>query len=268
MLSDAERLLDDPTPRNIRIAALDCRIALEEIAYVRLRAAHRYLSPEDVVEWQPAKVLKFLVEDIDPTILGARKVSISAQRLPDGSLPSTPEDYASLKYEDLFEQSAIQLKRLNKLWQKMGKLLHAPFPLDEDAPSGGNVEDQITQIREAIEFCRTSSGSGAMATGDTRTHEFLCSKGHRTNRLVSRLKDGQWIPCDKHGCMSAFKISRRGSQITYQQITLDIACGDCGAIHSFPPEKFTNLSYWEVGDFECEKCKAVTRVQWMLARRK
>jgi hypothetical protein len=67
-----QNLVGEGSESHIRYAALECRLAIEEICYERLRLAHKYIPIDKIRTWQPPKLLKFLFEEVEPSLLGVK----------------------------------------------------------------------------------------------------------------------------------------------------------------------------------------------------
>ncbi|MCX7561871.1 hypothetical protein OS190_20100 [Sulfitobacter sp. F26204] len=251
----------DDVEREQRLAALDARMRIEIFAYNALHMAAPYLNDEDKIGWRPSDVIKFLRSELDPELLSGRKIGVSAQ-VPDSENPQ-PADYEKLDFHPLGEEPALRMRDLQKHWNSMGQLLHAPVP-----PDRFELEKARSQIERANDFCDSIEGKTTFLNQPNIPFSLECSNGHLTKRNATRLKVGQIINCMHPDCNSAFEILGADG-LQYREIMLTLTCESCSVPHNFPPQKFTGLSYWQKATFNCptEACSEVTTVQWVLCKK-
>jgi len=80
-ISKIENLVNEGTPSSLAYAALEARLAIERVCYERLVNAHSYISHADLKNWQPAKIVMTLIEEVEPKIASSFTLSITAVRL-------------------------------------------------------------------------------------------------------------------------------------------------------------------------------------------
>jgi hypothetical protein len=244
--------------REQRISALMARLRLEEFTSECLALAAPYINAEDKVGWKVGDALKFLQSEIDPKFLTGRLIAISPQ-VPDTEVPSV-EDYEQLEWSQPVAEPDVNLRRLAKYWNSMGKLLHRDL-LDD----GFDIEKAQRGIEAANKFCDALTTGMLFINAPIQTVERTCSEGHLTKRNEARLKPGQIIPCMNHQCRIVFSVESI-APLVWKEFDLQFKCVQCGSLNSCP-KILINLSYWEKASVSCtqENCHGQTEVRWLLS---
>lgn len=253
-----EALMGSEAELDTRLAALICRLELEELANRYLSLAHAYIETDEKIGWQPAKILQFLIEEIDPQALSPRTLSVSSD-VPSSPAPNAAE-YESFTWHDLGTTADIDVRTLKSHWQKMSGHLHfSSRDFDRDAA--------IRQIHSAIGFLRRSNGPLIFIKGDPSIVKAECGGGHISTRLRSRLKAGKVFSCSDPSCKRCFRVENIEGTLTPLEVMLHMNCRHCGNKVDLPAKEFTELTYWQKATFSCPSCRQENEVQWLLSGR-
>ncbi len=93
-----QALIDEGTAESLTLAALQCRLAIEQVCYERLRNAHDYISHADLKRWQPLDIVNRLIQDVDPHIASSFALSMSKTPVKSPEATPTLEAYEAEEY--------------------------------------------------------------------------------------------------------------------------------------------------------------------------
>lgn len=247
-------LLENEDSRQIRYAALECRLALEEICYDRLSLAHKYIPIEKVRAWQPPQLLKFLFNEVEPSLLGGSKLSIS--KTPTDSLRElSRKDYEAIEWVEVGEQSTLDVGKISKLNYKISGHLHSKMPSEKGHNVSVDSEKLKRHINEVVdELERLSNGKiDFFWPQDTRSFECLC--GEDIVRTKHSLENAKVITCLSSSCRITYapQLTTKGYELLRRVATIN--CPHCGCSI---PQEFTDLEKLSIGSewaTECSSCK-------------
>jgi hypothetical protein len=249
-----EQLVQDGDINRLRYAALECRLALEEICYERLRIAHKYIPIERVRSWQPPKLLKFLSEELETSILGGSKISISAKPV-DGLKELKREDYEAMEWLDIGQQSLLDVKKISKLYQKIAKHLHAEMPRNQEAALDDGHSEIKRHIREVVEELTEISKGKIEFFWPLSVVSFECICGEEISRTEHSLQNAAVVSCMRSTCKITYE--PRATNIGYELVrrAVMIKCPYCP--HNIPQEfaDVEKLSLGQVYTSSCPECK-------------
>src|SRR5258705_488452 len=135
----ARQLLACEDEPHLRYAALELRMAIEQLFY-KLLPSYREELPDDLLkQWQPKKLIDALI-DCNPDVEQNFTLTF-ADELPDGK-PGPAMMVGRYK--------AVNRKLLRQYYHKLGSLLHASMndKRNEPAPTRGFLEAAASRIEE------------------------------------------------------------------------------------------------------------------------
>ena len=222
-----QKLAAEGSETDILYAALECRFALEEICYERLRLAHKYIPLHKIRSWQPPKLLKFLFEEVEPSLRGGSKLSISAEPT-DGLKELRREDYEAMEWIELGEQATLNLQKISELYYKVSKHLHAHFPADDSISVRASKTDVRRHVFEVV---------GELAVISKRKIEFFfpsnivsfdCFCGEIISRTEHSLNTAKVVSCVSSKCNINYapQLTHDGYELLRRLVKID--CPHCG----------------------------------------
>ena len=247
-----ETLSTESDEMSFRIAALQFRLELEEIANSYLALACPYIEQNEIVGWRPGDIMKFLEHEIDPKVFQVRRLEVSPG-IPDAPNP-TATDFGSLSYTFFGETPEISVATLTRHWHRMGRMLHftaAPF----------DKASAVNQIGATLSFLNQSAGLFKMIQVDNQIVTIHCGEGHETMRLAARLKPEQIVECMQPQCNRCFQVQEHEGKLSLAEVALPMTCPNCGQINQLVAKEFTKLSYWEKKTFKCAHCPKENEVR-------
>jgi hypothetical protein len=117
----AKQLLASGELHSLRYACLELRLALERIAYQKLKLRLGNISGDEVSAWQPQRVMDTLMELVDPYL--DRDAVLGMGSRPGGGDPATDT------FVPVGTVKGINPKLIGKFWQKLGYFLHIDKPI-------------------------------------------------------------------------------------------------------------------------------------------
>jgi DNA-directed RNA polymerase subunit RPC12/RpoP len=244
------QLVQEGGESKLRYAALECRLAIEEICYERLRIAHKYISIEKIRSWQPPKLLKFLFEEVEPSLLGGSKLSISKEPV-DGLKELKREDYEAMEWVEIGKQSSLDLQRISKLYYKISKHLHAKMPKSE-ATAVNIVGDEIGRhVQEVVAELSLSSKGRIEFFWPSKVVHFDCLCGENISRTEHSLNTAKFVSCIKSACNITYvpKLTDVGYELLRRVAT--IKCPHCS---SKILQEFADVEKLSIGHVHATTC--------------
>lgn len=255
-----EKLTEEGTERALTYAALECRLTLEYLCYERFKMTYTYLSLDDLKGWSPRDVVKQVSEDIDSNITNEFTLSISKEPTEGRSL-NTKEDYESLEYVAVGTQSALNLKRIHKLWHGLSNAaLHIPVP------SIGSGELTLYQNREKIrkviestvDYLRGIKGNLLMAGPLGEVFSFNCQDcGIKIARPVKNLVSPLAVNCISPECKESYLLEpgEQEKDIKITRRVFRIKCQSCDEDLDVPSNIFKELRFDQQLNIVCGSCQ-------------
>lgn len=254
-ISQIEKLIIENTAASITYAALECRLAIEQICYERLRLVHDYIAHEDLKKWQPSEIVKTLINEVEPHVAETYTISISREVIRENSEDFSVDSYEQLDWVPFGTHIGFSTKKLGKLWHSLANLaLHIEIPTTKDAQikQYGNIDDTKAKVKEAlIEIKRISCGT-LMSSGMGEEIYFYCYCGKKNRRRREFLKDGQILNCVNPNCSESYKYLE--SDMHFVRRKLEIVCQGCEASSDIPEGLVEKLKYGNVREFACDLC--------------
>lgn len=260
-----EDLIEQDTPASLTYAALECRLAIEQICYERLRLAHDYISHDDLSKWQPRDVVKTLIQEVDPGIVSDTTLSIS-KHSNEENRGKSPEE---IEYLEIGTQVGFNANYLGRLWNALANLaLHIPVPktktdnvsrYSNTAKTKLKVEECLVEFRRLSETTITLSGFGT----ETSFECFGCKKLNR--RKLRTLKDEQTVNCIDPDCDESYKVELADGEVLFVRRKATIICG-CDKPISLTYNRLGRMKLDEVVGVVCPSCSDKNYVSWRLHR--
>lgn len=245
-----QKLVGEGSENHIRYAALECRLAIEEICYERLRLAHKYIPLDKIRSWQPPKLLKFLFEEVEPSLLGGSKISISTE--PTDSLKELKrEDFEAMEWVELGEQATLNLRKISELYYKISKHLHAIMPTGDSSTVKAS-EDQVRRhVLEVVDELTILSKAKVEFFFPTKVVSFDCLCGESISRTEHSLNAAKVVSCVSSKCRITYvpQLNDDGYELLRRVATID--CPHCG--HKTLQE-FSDVERLSIGTVHATKC--------------
>ena len=245
----AATLLESGGDEALRYAALELRMAMEAIAYDKLRVYARRLPSEVLDKWQPPQAMRALLL-FEPRAMHSKRVRYAAQG-PDGQPPGP--------WIELGEHRSFDITWLRKAYNKIGSYLHQPAPFRAACePDPSTLRADLREILAEVKQVAESRLDGALVTAIT----FQCAACDA------------WVVCNEEGvkatqravCLDASCSAEHvatfaaDGTVTFHLIATDFDCVKCSA--KIPVEdRRLRIGY----EFSCPACKAVhvlAQTQW------
>jgi hypothetical protein len=222
-VSRAEALLASGESHDLAYAALELRMAMETIAYEKLRLYAPRLPEEVLSKWQPPQAMRALLE-FEPDAMKERGLRIAVNG-PDGK-PVGP-------WQDLGVARSFRLDWLRKNYNKLGNLLHVQSPKAKEATGSRNspkLRSDLAEILGEVKRVAESPLTGAMAA----VIDFKCA-----------------------ACDTPTLFNEDGAKKTNRAV-----CISCNAEHHVVFEADGRPAmYLMTTDFDCVACKALTPIE-------
>lgn len=258
-------LVEEDTAQSLTYAALECRLTLEYLCYERFKLSYSYLSSDDLKNWQPKHVVKQVSEDIDENINKGFTLSISSHSL-DDKLPETKEDYESLEYTLLGQQSELNLNKVHSLWHGLANVaLHIPVP----AISSGELEiygdkKKIkNKIESVIKFLSGLKGNLLMGGVLGEVFSFNCSIcGTSIKKPVKYLSSPILVNCINPKCNESYVLEPKNEEqdVRVTRHIFRFSCKVCNDDIDVPANVFKELKFDQQLNIRCGSCTAFLTV--------
>lgn len=245
-----QKLVAKRTESHIRYAALECRLAIEEICYDRLRLAHKYIPLDKIRSWQPPKLLKFLFEEVEPSLLGGSKLSISTEPV-DGLKELRREDYEAMEWVELGEQAILDLPKISKLYHKIGKHLHAEMPTSGSSKVKAYKGEMRRHVLEVIDELAVLSMGKIEFFFPTKIVSFICSCGENISRTEHSLNTANVVSCQNAICSITYVPQLTEEGYALLRRIAAIGCPHCG---NKILQEFADVERLSIGAGHATKC--------------
>lgn len=254
-------LLEDETEASVTYAALEARLALEQVCYDRLRQHHDYISHADLKCWQPSQIMNTLIAEVDEYANQTRTLSISRTAVTVGR-DAADEDYVKLGVEMGFDP-----KLIGKLWNALGGLaLHTRIPEsgEHQLSDYGDKRAIFTKVREVVDELERLAATSMTFSGIGETVSFSCDCGSKNRRRAALLHQGQVVSCINPKCLSSWNVLIEGAEISFQPRMVHIKCEACRNCNYIAWRSAAAMKYDEIGSFHCISCEVLNYFQWRL----
>lgn len=254
-------LVEEDTAQSLTYAALECRLTLEYLCYERFKLSYSYLSLDDLKNWQPRHVIKQVSEDIDENIIKGFTLSISSHSL-DDKLPETKEDYESLEYTLLGQQSELNLNKVHSLWHGLANVaLHIPVPAisSGELEIYGNKEKIKNKVESVVEYLSGLRGNLLMGGVLGEVFSFNCYICDTSIKKPAKyLSSPTLVNCINPRCNESYLLESNGKEQECK-ITRRIfrfSCKGCNDDLDVPANVFRELKFDQQLNICCGSCNA------------
>jgi len=236
---------DDATA--LRYVVLDARLALEEVAFERLRVVNKKYLADDLNKWRPKDVMAFLIAEIDEN--AAREFTLSVSRLPvdEANPPSTAEEFQKIEYETVGVQSGFDVKKLNRVWQALSSFLHASF----EGYAVLNTEKAKKTILRASDFFDSLADGNLLMVGGLESFRFECVCGRPFFKKTVLVKKNSILTCPRLGCMESYAVTEISETPIVERRYSSFSC-TCGRVIEVPLRYVDEMKGSEQVNFKCE----------------
>lgn len=265
-----ESLLEENSESSLTYGALECRLTIEMVCYERLRIAHDYISSDDIYKWQPANVVKTLIQDVDENITSTFTLSISTEPVLQDDVQLTKKDFAEFDYVEVGTQQGFKAKRLGELWYGVSKYLHVAVPKNsQDKVSNyGDSEKLRKKLVEVLNELKTLSEGTMTSSGFGEEVHFTCICGAENKRKKKLLKHSQAVNCIDAKCRERWAIVVDGDHIGFERKTIVVACHNCAADKVFAETVILSTERNQRVWFACMDCGEKNYLIWALRHEK
>lgn len=257
-------LLEQDTEQSLTYAALESRLTLEYLCYERFRLYFSYLSESDLKNWQPKHIIKQISDEVDDNVSKEFSISISDEKI-DGRLPETKEEFESIKYTPLGNQSGLKLNKLHKLWNGVSNAaLHIPVPsISSDSINIYGDKYKIRKkVTEVIAFLSDITGNLLMGGSFGEEYSFNCvACGTKIKRPISGLQDKTALSCINPKCQESYVIQKdKYDDFEVIRSVIKFSCCGCNEDLEVPIRVFKDLRFNQVLHIRCGKCSTLSEV--------
>ncbi|KKD00329.1 hypothetical protein [Photobacterium halotolerans] len=257
-------LLEQDTEQSLTYAALESRLTLEYLCYERFKLYFSYLSESDLKNWQPKHIIKQISDEVGDNVSRGFLISISDEKI-DGRLPETKEEFESIKYTPLGNQSELKLKKLHQLWNGVSNVaLHIPVP----SISSGNIniygdKDKIRKkVSEVVAFLSNMKGNLLMGGSFGEEYRFNCfACGTKIKRPVRGLQHKTALSCINPKCQESYVIQKdKHDEFEVIRSVIKFSCLGCNEELEVPIRAFKDLRFNQILNIRCGKCSTLLEV--------
>lgn len=196
LVYEARENLQKEDKASLRSAALSLRMAMEALAYERVKLYRDDLPPEDYKKWQPRILMKCLV-DIDPYADKSGSVSYGIE-------PSLGEKPKEMKF--LGTENVLDLATIKKHYDALGSYLHMPTIQqleNKKLPNQTKLRAKCEAVASAIEKALSSPIWNVNFKLSSELDCLECSEPIRRRfREGSKSREVQCFNCDASYTMS------------------------------------------------------------------
>lgn len=255
-------LLAKGTDASVTYAALEARLALEHVAYDRLRHRHDYISHAQLKRWQPGRILTTLLTEVDDATTSTVKLRMSA--IPFDETDGTEQDWIEIGTEFGFNA-----KRLAGMWQALANLaLHIRLPENSRDPVSdyGDQTQIAAKVSEVLKELERLSASTMATSGLPKSGvvSFNCSCGDTNRRRPEFLNPDRPIYCVNPDCREVWTVKFEDGLHKFERASVNVNCSKCGVENRIPWRAAVELKRDEMLRFPCHECGEVNEVWWHL----
>lgn len=257
-------LLEQNTEQSLTYAALECRLTLEYLCYERFKLFFSYLSESDLKNWQPKHIIKQISDEVDEIVSKEFSISISSEKI-DGGAPQTKEEFESIKYTLLGNQSELKLNKLHQLWNGLSNVaLHIPVPSISSTALNiyGDKEKIKQKVSEAVSFLSAMKGSLLAGGALGRVYGFNCfACDTKIKRPVNNLDQQTTVSCVNPKCQESYVIQKdKSGEFEVIRCVINFLCAGCNECLDVPSRVFQELRFDQKLNIKCENCGMLSEV--------
>ena len=262
ILARAKQHLARGSAEDLRYAALECRLLMEELTYEKLRAFADLLPAEELNRWQPREAVKLLLS-LDKNADQSAKVEMSAGALAEDWTP-TEENLKQVEWTPLGDHHALSLKWLNN-YHKVGNLLHAPKASDASVMPETKQRKLLREVIDELERAVRSTITTMVWRGGIG---FDCEGcGRRLVASIVTLRQGSTVLCPNDDCQFEYVLGQSQSDEESPPVVpvaKSFPCPVCSAV-TMVARRRLRQGY----EFKCATCSTRYRVlepRWLVAK--
>ncbi len=257
-------LLEQDTEQSLTYAALECRLTLEYLCYERFKLYFSYLSESDLKNWQPKHIIKQISDEIDENVSKEFSISISSEKI-DGRSPETKEEFESIKYTPLGDQSELKFNKLHQLWNGLSNVaLHIPVPSISSGNLNiyGNKDNIKNKVSEVVSFLSGMKGNLLMGGAFGEEYGFNCfACDTKIKRPVRNLQHPTVVSCINPGCQESYVIQKdKNDEFEVIRRIIKFSCSGCNEDLEVPIRVFRDLRFDQMLNIRCGKCNMLSEV--------
>ena len=259
-LERAKGRLKSDQLHDLRYACLELRLALEEIAYDKLKLRLKNTAPHEIDRWQPGRVIQQLEDLVDPHIGKNSQLFIKPEQGP-GS-----EDEPTF----VGESKGTDAKQLGKHWQKLGSFLHLPKPTKESPKSTPPPEPEKLKeyLSEVVAFVEVAT-STRFDTFFSANVIFECSYCKAPiSRTEDSLEHQQSVTCYNPECGNEHVVLKEGDDWAITRNKFNFSCKKCNEMFDVNASELQRIPKEvpiSVGlQLPCSNCGAEHVIVWQL----
>jgi len=255
-------LLAQGTDASVTYAALEARLALENVAYDRLRRRHDYISHAQLKRWQPGQILATLLTEVDDATTSTVALRMSAKLFDEAD--GTERDGIEIGIEVGFSA-----KKLAGMWQALANLaLHIRIPESSNSAVSyyGDKNQIAAKVSEVLKELERLS-DGTMATSGfpkSVVVSFKCTCGETNNRRPEFLNPDSLIYCINPDCREVWLVKFEDGLHKFKRASVNVNCSKCGVENRIPWRAALELKRDEMLRFPCQECGEENEVWWHL----
>lgn len=260
-----EKLVAENTPQSLTYAVLECRLAIEEVCYERLRIDHDYISLKEQKGWQPKAVMNFLIENVNPQANITQTLEMSKHPTVEKNSSLTTEEYAAEEYVTVGTQIGFSITLISSIWHGLGNMLHAVKPNSKDDVVSRYHKSEKTclKIQEALAELRKLSQGTLVMGGIGKVVSIDCSCGTSSKRRLDFLTNGQVVNCAKLKCEVSWTALVNNDEVNFERREVSIKCLNCSKICHIDERFALSIGLNKVGGFSCD-CGQLNHIGWKL----
>lgn len=255
-----ESLLLENTVESLTYAALEGRLTIEYLCYERFKLSYSYISAEDLKNWQPKHVVQQISEEINENINKGFTLSISTEPL-SGKLPTNKEEFESVNYTPIGNQSAINLNKLHSFWHGLSNVaLHIPVPTIDsgDIRIYGDREIIKKKIEKLLVYLSTlKEGNLLMGGSIGKQFSFNCLACETLIKKPVKLLTAPIIAnCINPKCNESYLIEPiENSEHEITRCIIKFLCLGCKKDLEIPSNVFKHLKFQQQLNICCGECQ-------------
>jgi hypothetical protein len=256
-----EALLAEDTEQSVTYAALEARLALERVAYDRLRQCHDYISHADLKRWQPGPVVNTLLTEVDQ--YADTSITLHISKGPAVPGVETPDD----DFVELGTQAGFNAKLVSRLWNGLANLaLHIELPESKEdrLPEYGDKGAITAKVRETLTELERLSATTMTFSGIGSEVSFDCSCGAKNRRRAALLREGQSVSCINPECQWSWTVEKEGEEFGFEPQAFETECEKCAEVLQMPFRPLMKIKYGQRASFACLACGHENLAEWRL----
>lgn len=240
-MARAQVLLADPTPENLRYAALELRLCIEALTYEKLRSFATMIPESVIAKWQPPQAVKALLEFVPDA---DQSFTFRIGRQEELGKPASQMHFVG-------QHNSLRLQWLRKHYHKLGNLLHAPT-----LKAGSTLDtDKMTEyLAEVVTDLQKPLSSTILGGAIREVYTFKCSEcGDSVVCNARTAATSHKAVCFNPQCKAEYyaSVSTEGES-TFQLISTSFECSASGCTGVMRMEN----RKLDIGvEFQCPACR-------------